>query len=529
MDEGLGSSERRAVRSHLKVTDAQVSAAKPVVEMSGSRPLSVKEFTRAQAELGFDIKDILGRDVATRAATLKSLYEADPSLLEGNRSLQSERLTEGLAYAYGVGEQSVADILKDGAIGSREVITILKNLSPANLGDHAAIAQLMKAVPRPSQPKIVAGIARGISDTSITDEAIGNRLISGLRSNETSSIFSSILKDIDSTSGPIVTLALKQIASRMGDHGSYAQAETEWLRDPQVDVKLKAQLLRVKRRISDAPHADSTFPVNQAPELVAALQLQARVNREVFEALAREPKKARLLAGAEPKSFEFVVFYLPEGGKKFKVGSPPEEEGRWDNESQREIVLTRSFEMQATPVTQRQWQLVMGNERQPNFSGNPDNPMESVSWKDAVACAKRLSSLDPKYNYRLPTEAEWEVAVRAGTRSRFSFGDSNNQIKDYAWFSENSGSKTHPVGQLKPNANGMYDMHGNVWEWMQDWYSSTPPEGVDPQGPNSGSSRVIRGGSWEIDAQYLRSAERDSYDPAYRYGIVGFRLVRTPK
>ena len=130
--------------------------------------------------------------------------------------------------------------------------------------------------------------------------------------------------------------------------------------------------------------------------------------------------------------------------------------------------------------------------------------------------------------YRLPTEAEWEWACRAKSIGRFSFGDDQARLKEHAWYNKNSAGKTHPVGQLQPNAWGLYDMHGNVWEWCQDWFGSFTERPVnDPKGPGSGESRVIRGGSWTLDRGTLRSADRRSSNPDNRNGHIGFRVART--
>jgi formylglycine-generating enzyme required for sulfatase activity len=137
--------------------------------------------------------------------------------------------------------------------------------------------------------------------------------------------------------------------------------------------------------------------------------------------------------------------------------------------------------------------------------------------------------LDPHYTYRLPTEAEREYAARAGTETAYSFGDNVTELPDYAWGEENSDGQTHPVARLKPNPAGLYDMHGNVWEWVQDGYDANPPGGVDPV-VQSGSFRVLRGGSWHDPPTELRSARRSSgwaADPSNFHN--GLRLVRTPK
>ena len=165
-----------------------------------------------------------------------------------------------------------------------------------------------------------------------------------------------------------------------------------------------------------------------------------------------------------------------------------------------------SFAIGKYPVTQEQYQAVMGNNPS-YFQGNPQNPVESVSYDDAVVFCQKLSEMTGK-NYRLPTESEWEYACRAGTTTDYYFGDDANQLGDYAWYEDNSGLITHPIGQKLPNAWGLYDMHGNVWEWCEDG--------------------CLRGGSWN-DLPYLcRSANRDSSPPSgLRFNNGGFRVVQT--
>ena len=162
-----------------------------------------------------------------------------------------------------------------------------------------------------------------------------------------------------------------------------------------------------------------------------------------------------------------------------------------------------------------------------NFKGVDVLPVENVSWDDAVEFCRKLSGKEGE-KYGLPTEAQWEYACRAGSKTRFSFGDSDSSLGDSAWYSDNSNRTTHPVSQKKVNSFGLYDMHGNVWEWCSDWYggeyySSSP--GVDPQGPSSGTYRVVRGGSWYYDPRYCRSASRFRVSPVDRSFNLGFRIV----
>jgi len=194
-----------------------------------------------------------------------------------------------------------------------------------------------------------------------------------------------------------------------------------------------------------------------------------------------------------------------------------------EEKDRHEVTLSKPFYMGVTEVTQAQYQAVMGTNPS-NFKGET-NPVETVSWNDATEFCKKLSE-QTRRAVRLPTEAEWEYACRAGTATAFSFGDADSTLGDYAWYTSNSGSTTHPVGQKKPNAWGLYDMHGNVWEWCADWYGDYPKGAVtDPQGPASGTARVLRGGSWGSAPATCRSAHRFYLTPAYRYYYCGFRVV----
>jgi formylglycine-generating enzyme required for sulfatase activity len=223
-------------------------------------------------------------------------------------------------------------------------------------------------------------------------------------------------------------------------------------------------------------------------------------------------------------SMQFV--HIPPG--TFQMGSPEGEKDRWDNEKQHQVTLSRPFYLQTTPVTQGQWEEVMGDNPSYFKECGEDCPVESVSWEAVQEFITKLNRMEKTDTYRLPTEAEWEYACRAGSTTAWCFGDDKVKLGDYAWYDENSGGKIHPVGQLKPNAWGLYDMHGNVWEWCQDWYGEYPAGPVtDPQGPASGERRVLRGGSWYNYAWITRSAKRYYFNPDHRYYYYpGFRVAR---
>jgi formylglycine-generating enzyme required for sulfatase activity/predicted Ser/Thr protein kinase len=201
-----------------------------------------------------------------------------------------------------------------------------------------------------------------------------------------------------------------------------------------------------------------------------------------------------------------------------------------EGETAHQVTLTQAFHLGQHEVTQEQYEAVMGTN--PSKSKGPQNPVENVSWADAVEFCRKLSELPEEksggYVYRLPTEAEWEYACRAGTTTKYSFGDSESELGDYAWYLKNSGKTTHPVGGKKPNGWGLYDMHGNVWEWCQDWYDDYPSGSVtDPTGAALGSGRVRRGGSWDSISVFCRSSFRLRYAPDYRDFYLGFRVLRS--
>jgi len=201
-----------------------------------------------------------------------------------------------------------------------------------------------------------------------------------------------------------------------------------------------------------------------------------------------------------------------------------------DGDDAHQVTLTKPFGLGVYEVTQQQYEKVMG--KNPSKFKAPQNPVEQVIWNDAVEFCRKLSDLPSEksrgYVYRLPTEAEWEYACRAGTTTTYSFGDSESELGDYGWYDKNSGKTTHPVGSKKPNGWGLYDMHGNVWEWCQDWYGSYPSGSTtDPTGAASGSSRVRRGGSWLSYSVLCRSASRSRGTPGIRSIILGFRVLRS--
>jgi formylglycine-generating enzyme required for sulfatase activity len=232
-------------------------------------------------------------------------------------------------------------------------------------------------------------------------------------------------------------------------------------------------------------------------------------------------------------SIGMKLVLIPKG--TFMMGSPEIEEGHQKDENQHEVTISKGYYLGVYEVTQAQYEKVIG--KNPSLyqgaivgNENADLPVENVSWHDAVEFCKKLSDLPEEKKagrvYRLPTEAQWEYACRAGSKTAYSFDDEEGLLPEYGWFSSNSSDRTHTVGLLEPNAWGLYDMHGNVWEWCNDRYGEYPKGAVsDPTGPRKGSDRVLRGGSWNGVASYCRSALRYWYVPSFRNNYLGFRLA----
>jgi formylglycine-generating enzyme required for sulfatase activity len=221
-----------------------------------------------------------------------------------------------------------------------------------------------------------------------------------------------------------------------------------------------------------------------------------------------------------------------------------------DQRPQHPVILSSPFFLGKHPVTQEQWTAVMGSN--PSIHKGNKHPVENVSWHDAQEFIRRLNAREGTDRYRLPTEAEWEYAARAGMSTKFPF-DPASAVK-HAWFWDNAGGRSQPVGQKEPNPWGLHDMLGNVWEWVQDWYGEhwyeatlesyiNAPSGskpktmlpsfkgataTDPKGPAEGTARVLRGGSWGNDLRYLRAAHRNAKAPDYKYSNTGFRLLVVP-
>jgi len=295
------------------------------------------------------------------------------------------------------------------------------------------------------------------------------------------------------------------------------QVQEQYEENEPYDVEEQYQDLVVIRpaglfRREEVGHVTRTRTVtrNRKVTKTRTVTRHREVVRQVeVETLARVNLLDEVVSVFPEEHFKFVR--IPAG--KFRMGS--------SDENLHTVTLTKPFELMTTPVTQALWEFVMGGN--PSCFKGPDRPVEEVSWDDAQGFISKLNAMLGVTCFRLPTEAEWEYACRAGTTSA-TYGN----LDEVAWYENNSGKETHRVGQKQPNAWGLYDMLGNVWEWCQDWYGGYPDgDVIDPVGPSSGSSRVNRGGSWGNGARIVHAANRYLGAPGYRYGILGFRLARS--
>jgi len=318
------------------------------------------------------------------------------------------------------------------------------------------------------------------------------------------------------------------------------------------------------------------FAIGARPASLPSMAIRLPVDSSVRD--SRDPRRSDLIASTDLWMVQIPAGTFMMGSREDEAGrndDPEYEAGRHGGETQYSVTISKAFWLGQTPVTQAQWQAVMGTNPSRFKSwpkgnnwpkSNPNHPVERVTWYDAIEFCNRLTAmanradarlgLTPCYRiseiqrrggqdgpivsaeveliegangYRLPTEAEWEYSCRAGTMTTYSFGDDESMLAKHAWFDENSGFGTHPVATKRSNAWGLFDMHGNVWEWCWDWYGEYPRDAVtDPQNPRSGLNRVLRGGHWLSISRHCRAASRHDNLPVNRNSSSGFRVARTP-
>jgi len=291
-----------------------------------------------------------------------------------------------------------------------------------------------------------------------------------------------------------------------------------------------ARTVDVKAAIAPTePKPDPTEIMSTKGNLLVSPFTEAKakeVQKEVAKILKKEVDENEDLG----KGIKLEMVLIPAG--KFKMGSPASEKGRQPTENQHEVTLTKPYYIGKYEVTQDQWQEVMANN--PSKTKGEKLPVTDISWNDCQEFIKKLNSTT-NGGYRLPTEAEWEYACRAGTTDAYSFGDSlkkgdsNCLTKGDPNSGGGAAGNIKLVGSYSPNAFGLHDMHGNVFEWCEDWFGAYPSGLVtDPKGPPTGDPRVLRGGAFTTHVIDARSSYRPNISPTYRSFSVGFRLARTP-
>ena len=321
------------------------------------------------------------------------------------------------------------------------------------------------------------------------------------------------------------------------------EEENDRLEKEREDRERKEERLRQEKLRKQVEHEQNTARRDAEPKGRKKLEAIRRVNKKNWEReqqanLRTQERKARKgdeqkeqeRQHKEKKGHEKLVSksnsigikftHIPAG--EFMMGSE-----EYMLKPVHKVVIRMPFYLGTYPVTQREWKSVMGDN--PSYFKGDDLPMDNVSWVDVQEFIKKLNKEEGTDKYRLPSDAEWEYAARARTTKRYSFGDSESKLGDYAWYRDNSGGKTHPVGQKKPNAWGLYDVHGNICEWVQDkWhnnYNDAPSDGSAWESGNE-PHRVHRGGSWDDYAKSCQSAYHNASGPGNLYKNLGFRLLQ---
>ncbi len=309
------------------------------------------------------------------------------------------------------------------------------------------------------------------------------------------------------------------------------------------------QVVLVDENLKDSKFGNEALLVSDAFEKIKLykedLGAQERILREalksVLESLQQNPavKSGRFSSAVAIESQMKEMKFVSLPGGSFQMGCTDDSSGCDEDEKPVHEVTLSPFEIMTTEVTQGMWKSVMGDNPSFFISCGESCPVESVSWDEVQGFIAKMNEKNDGYLYRLPTEAEWEYAARAGCRKNYSSTDKQGNpvcsnevsvLNNSGWYDGNSEDKTHPVAQKNPNQFGLYDMHGNVWEWVSDWYERdyySKSVKKNPSGPSGGSYRVLRGGSWFYPSRYVRSGNRGIWKPSFHSKNVGFRLART--
>ncbi len=388
--------------------------------------------------------------------------------------------------------------------------------------------------PLADQQKSIDGFAKSLSDGAVPKGVV---LLASCTSGERS------WEDKGFGHGVFMHFLLQGLSGKADQIGGDGKKD-EWVSLFElcnyVSSETKRHVLRT-RRVAQRPYYHTSIDLPDF-RLTKVLRRPATVFTKwpfnATEASRRQEETAEAIG--QPVDFTNSIdmkFKLIPAGE-FMMGSPEDEKERFDNEGPVHLVrVTKPYYLGVHEVTQGQFERVMGAspwKGKEYVKEGADYAASYVSWDDAVKFCKKLSAKESR-TYRLPTEAEWEYACRAGSHTQYCFGDSNSVLGDFAWYDDNAyfiGEKyAHRVGQKRSNAWGFYDMHGNVWEWCADWYDSdyyANSPTADTTGAASGSQRIFRGGSWYSLASHCRLAVRNRYAPGYRRSFLGFRVALVP-
>ena len=397
-----------------------------------------------------------------------------------------------------------------------------KNTNAGSMGEG-----LSKAEKKAKAEKVLAmfaggqwELARGILEVAQDEHRLFEELLEGCSVKKGKPTFSTLIKRAFSR-GESSKAELSMLEVLL--HLPKELEELQKLRE-ELGIKLRvAMLSKYWKEVAEDQFSGVKYgdPGNFSDQWYEAREVEiARVEKEC-EARSKALNKAWREEEDLGQGVKLEMVLVPAG--KFMMGSPKNEKGRCENETQHEVTLTKPFYMGKYAVTQEQWESVMGNN--PSDTKGAKLPVTDVSWEDCQEFIEKLNGIT-KGKYRLPTEAEWEYACRAGTSTAYSFG-AKITPKD-ANYDDSKIEKPVAVGSYKPNAFGLYDMHGNVWEWCEDRYGDYPKGAVmDPKGPAKGDVCVLRGGSFVNVGSRARSSNRINSTPSNRVYFVGFRLART--
>lgn len=322
---------------------------------------------------------------------------------------------------------------------------------------------------------------------------------------------------------------LKQVIEPVRTHTPPSPEEIRQDNAPHHPAQFKTDNLSAPFETDNPPVAINTAPV--IPEIQAPPALVVPQPLSIPQPqLQPQPEPAQPVSQVQLSIDDFSFIYIEPGS--FLMGSQECEHGRNQDERIHEVTITRGFYLQTIPVTWRLWKSMMGID--PSLrDGEDSHPVVNISWHECLDFINRLNKAGD-HAYRLPTEAEWEYACRAGSVTSFANGEIKELFCGYdpcldtaGWYCGNSGRVHHAAGLKKPNDWGLYDMHGNVFEWCQDWYGpyASEPQ-TDPYGPLAGNARVVRGGSWFSNARNCRCASRFYWSPNSKSDFIGFRLLK---